>query len=105
MTSHTSAAQDTRGYVLSCILAFVERVKRMGVKLGLTRGPWHTAEQRYPTPNASQVEIVPVVTNGRTAMMVDTMEHAIDIAGLLNWCGIKQLNPVAALRLHQPVPH
>jgi hypothetical protein len=71
----------------------------MGVKLRFTRGPWHTDEQAVPHSDRDALEIVPVVTNGRTSMMVDTMEHAIDLAGLLNWCGIKQLNPVAALRL------
>jgi hypothetical protein len=29
--------------------------------------------------------------------MVDTMEHACDVAGLLNWCGIDHLDPVADL--------
>jgi len=30
-------------------------------------------------------------------IMVDTMEHARDVAGLLNWCGIDELDPVADL--------
>ena len=30
-------------------------------------------------------------------VMVDTMEHARDLAGLLNWCGIRDLDPVADL--------
>jgi hypothetical protein len=29
--------------------------------------------------------------------MVDTMEHARDVAGLLNYCGIEHLDPVADL--------
>src|ERR1041385_8395109 len=88
-------AQDAREFILGCILSFVERVKRMGIRLGLKHGPWHTAEQPTPGSGPSEVKMVPVVTNGRTSLLVDTMEHAIDIAGLLNWCGITQLNPVA----------
>nr|MBA3497642.1 hypothetical protein [Gemmatimonadales bacterium] len=40
---------------------------------------------------------VPIVTNEQTAVMVDTAEHALDVAGLLNWCGLRELEPVAAL--------
>ena len=29
--------------------------------------------------------------------MVDTMEHARDLAGLLNWCGVDDLDPVPDL--------
>jgi hypothetical protein len=31
--------------------------------------------------------------------MVDTMEHAIDLSGFLNWCGLEDLSPVADLHL------
>ena len=37
------------------------------------------------------------VTNEHTEVMVDTMEHAVEVAGLLNWCGVHELNPVADL--------
>ena len=94
-----STTADSRGTVLGLVLSFAERVKRMGIKLRVIRGPWHTDEQAVPRSDRDAVDIIPVVTNGRTSMMVDTLEHAVDLAGLLNWCGIKQLNPVAALRL------
>lgn len=29
--------------------------------------------------------------------MVDTAEHAVDVAGLLNWCGVYELDPIPAL--------
>jgi hypothetical protein len=32
-----------------------------------------------------------------TQLMVDTLEHARDVAGLLNWSGIRELNPVPDL--------
>jgi hypothetical protein len=37
---------------------------------------------------------LPIVTNGFAQIMVDTMEHARDLAGLLNWCGVDELDPV-----------
>jgi len=40
---------------------------------------------------------LPIVTNGMAQVMVDTMEHARDLAGLLNWCGIEELDPVPDL--------
>jgi hypothetical protein len=30
--------------------------------------------------------------------MVDTIEHAIDVAGLLNWSGVNELEPDIDLR-------
>jgi hypothetical protein len=38
-----------------------------------------------------------VVTNGETEVMVDTMEHAVEVSGLLNWCGVDHLEPVPDL--------
>jgi hypothetical protein len=29
--------------------------------------------------------------------MVDTEEHAADVAGLLNWCGVHDLEPIPEL--------
>jgi hypothetical protein len=29
--------------------------------------------------------------------MVDSREHAADVAGLLNWCGVRELDPVPDL--------
>ena len=37
------------------------------------------------------------MTNGHTEVMVDTMSHAIDVAGLLNWCNLEDLQPVPDL--------
>jgi hypothetical protein len=41
--------------------------------------------------------MLPIVTNGIAQIMVDTMEHATDLAGLLNWCGVDELDPVPDL--------
>jgi hypothetical protein len=36
--------------------------------------------------------------------MVDTAEHAVDGAGLLNWCGVRELDPVPDLVPPDKVP-
>jgi hypothetical protein len=41
--------------------------------------------------------IIPIVTNGLAQIMVDTMEHARDVAGLLNFSGVDDLDPVPDL--------
>jgi hypothetical protein len=42
--------------------------------------------------------VIPIVTNGVTELAVDTAEHAVDVSGLLNFCGVDQLEPVPNLR-------
>jgi hypothetical protein len=38
-----------------------------------------------------------MITNDRVALVVDSTERADDVAGLLNWCGVHDLNPVPDL--------
>jgi hypothetical protein len=38
-----------------------------------------------------------VVTNESATFLIDTREHAVDVAGLLNWCGVHELEPVPEL--------
>jgi hypothetical protein len=42
-----------------------------------------------------------VVTNESAEFVVDTREHAVDVAGLLNWCGVHELEPVPELAPRQ----
>jgi hypothetical protein len=41
--------------------------------------------------------MIPVITNEHTVVVVDTPERAEDVAGLLNWCGVHDLNPIPDL--------
>jgi hypothetical protein len=50
-----------------------------------------------PRPGRNGLAFMPIVTNGMAQIMVDTMEHATDLAGLLNWCGVDELDPVPDL--------
>jgi hypothetical protein len=65
------------------------RVKERGIDLSQAMGPWR-AEARLSRPGR-------VITNDRTEIAVDSSERAADVAGLLNWCGVHDLNPVPDL--------
>jgi len=41
--------------------------------------------------------MIPLVTNGRAEVMVDTLERAAELSAFLNWCGIDNLDPVSDL--------
>jgi hypothetical protein len=36
--------------------------------------------------------------NGQAEVMVDTIEHAAEVAGLLNWSGVEEFEPDIDLR-------
>ena len=74
-----------------------ERLKSDGVELWEAGGPWRPGGRTLPRRGRQNLGLIPLVTNGRTEVMVDTMEHAADVAQLLNWCGVHDLNPVADL--------
>jgi hypothetical protein len=78
-------------YEPTLVYLLAERARADGVDLDRATGPWRAAQRRR------NHEDVPIVTNGRTGVMVDTMGHAADVAGLLNWCGVLDLNPVPEL--------
>jgi hypothetical protein len=74
-----------------------EKTKARGVDLSQAEGPWRADARALERPGRNSLDWIPIVTNERTEVMVDTAEHATDVAGLLNWCGIEELEPVAAL--------
>ena len=67
------------------------------VDLAGRTGPWQAIGRALRRPGRNRIPVLPIVTNGMAQVMVDTMEHARDLAGLLNWCGIRDLDPVADL--------
>jgi hypothetical protein len=74
-----------------------EQAKASGVELDQAEGPWRTGERALGRPGRNSLDAIPIVTNERTEVMVDTAEHASDVAGLLNWCGVQDLDPVPGL--------
>ena len=74
-----------------------EQVKAGGVDLEQAEGPWKPGVRTLSRPGRNSLHNIPLVTNDSTEVMVDTMEHACDVAGLLNWCGVEHLDPVPEL--------
>jgi hypothetical protein len=79
------------------VYQLAERAKENGVDLSQAEGPWRADARPLQRPGRRSLDSIPIVTNETTAVMVDTAEHATDVAGLLNWCGIEDLEPVPEL--------
>jgi hypothetical protein len=84
-------------YQPSAIYGLVESLRRQGIDLATKSGPWRAVERALQRPGRNRLPIIPIVTNGLAQVMVDTMEHARDLAGLLNWSGVDDLDPVPDL--------
>jgi hypothetical protein len=74
-----------------------EQAKANGVDLDQAEGPWRADARALSRPGRNSLHNIPVVTNEQTEVMVDTAEHASDVAGLLNWCGVHELEPIPEL--------
>ena len=86
-----------RRYQPSAMYDLVDSMRRRGIDIATSSGPWRAVSYALKRPGRMGLPFLPVVTNGLSQVMVDTMEHARDIAGLLNWSGVDELDPVADL--------
>jgi hypothetical protein len=84
-------------YEPTAVYHLAARVRASGVDLDRASGPWRVRERRAVRPGRSSVQVLALVTNESTELRVDTREHAADVAGLLNWCGVHDLEPVPEL--------
>ena len=84
-------------YEPTVVYFLAEQAKASGVELDQAEGPWRTTERELSRPGRNSLHSIPIVTNEHTELMVDTAEHACDVAGLLNWCGVDDLKPVPEL--------
>jgi hypothetical protein len=91
-----------RRYQPTAAYALAERVKEQGVEISAAEGPWRPGGRPLPRPGRNHLDMIPLVTNGRTEVMVDSIEHAADLSGFLTWCGLADLNPVSDLDLPPP---
>jgi hypothetical protein len=86
-----------RRYEPAAAYHLAESLRRRGVDLATRSGPWRVIARALNRPGRNRISVLPIVTNGMAQVMADTMEHARDLAGLLNWCGIDDLDPVPDL--------
>ena len=89
-------SQRTR-YEPIAVYYLAEQAKANGVDLDQADGPWRASARALSRPGRNSLHNIPVVTNEQTEVMVDTPEHASDVAGLLNWCGVHELEPIPEL--------
>ena len=92
-----SQTDRRRRYQPVAIYTLADSLRRQGIDLAKRSGPWRAIGRALQRPGRNRTPILPIVTNGMAQVMVDTMEHARDVAGLLNWCGIDTLDPVPDL--------
>ena len=92
-----STTDRRRRYEPTAVYHLAESLRRRGVDLASRSGPWRAIGRALRRPGRNRIPVLPIVTNGDAQVMVDTMEHARDLAGLLNWCGIEELDPVPDL--------
>jgi hypothetical protein len=95
---HGGAQVRARRYEPTSLYVLAERLRREGTELHGARGPWHPSRRALRRPGRNAESAIPVVTNGVAEIAVDTAEHAADLSGFLNWCGVDHLEPVANLR-------
>ena len=94
---HQRQSRERFRYEPVVVYHLAEQAKARGVDLRQAEGPWRVDARALERPGRNSLDSIPIVTNEHTEVMVDTAEHAVDVAGLLNWCGVHELEPVADL--------
>ena len=86
-----------RRYRPTAVFELADTLKSQGVDLASRTGPWRAVARPLRRPGRNLLGAIPIVTNGLAQVMVDTMEQATDLAGLLNMSGVDDLDPVPDL--------
>jgi hypothetical protein len=89
----------TRRYAPTAVYALAEHLKREGLDLRGSEGPWHPSRRGLRRPGRNAERAIPIVTNGIVEIAVDTAEHAVDLSGFLNAAGVDSLDPIPNLRV------
>lgn len=87
-----------RRYEPTPVYVLAERLKRSGINLQQAYGPWYATGRLLRRLGRNAERAIPIVTNGVAEIVVDTAEHAVDLSGFLNLCGIEHLDPIPNLR-------
>jgi hypothetical protein len=56
----------------------------------LQEGPWSVGQHALRRPGRNGLRFVPLVTRGRTEIMMPTPEDAENLVAFLNWCGMPE---------------
>jgi hypothetical protein len=89
-------SSEREPYEPTAVYHLAARLKASGIDLDRANGPWRVRERRIALPGVG-LHAMAIVTNESAVFLVDTREHAVDVAGLLNWCGVHELEPVPDL--------
>ena len=69
----------------------VEQVLGNGSTAPPAEGPWRTGTRPLKRPGRGGLRFIPLVTRGKTTVMVSTPTEAEELAAFLNYCGIQDL--------------
>lgn len=97
ISTATTKTDRRHRYEPRAVYELAATLRQRGIDLARRAGPWHAVGRALKRPGRNGVALLPIVTNGMAQIMVDTMEHATELAGLLNWCGVDELDPVPDL--------
>jgi hypothetical protein len=69
----------------------VEQVLGSSTATAAIEGPWHSGARPLKRPGRGGLRFIPLVTRGKTTVMVSTPVEAEELATFLNYCGIQDL--------------
>lgn len=69
----------------------VEQVLGIGSSTVSLEGPWRADSRPLKRPGRGGLRFIPLVTRGKTTVMVSTPTEAEELAAFLNFCGIQDL--------------
>lgn len=69
----------------------VEQVLGNGTSGAGIEGPWRTGTRPLKRPGRGGLRFIPLVTRGKTTVMVSTTTEAEELAAFLNYCDIQDL--------------
>jgi hypothetical protein len=102
MTSRSSGSQQLESnssarYEPTLVYMMAAWMRARGVNLDDVPGPWQVRQRPLRRPGRQSMQVIPIVTNEHAVVAVDSMERAAEVAGLLNLCGVHELNPIPNL--------
>ena len=72
------------------IYQILDEVKAAGVEPLTMRGPWTVGSVPLGRRGRAGATMVPAVECGTTLLRMESEERARELAGLLNWCGVRE---------------